>query len=96
MNITRSRWMATALGAVAVTMLYACAVTGVGVDGTVGVGYVGGYYEPYGYDYGGWGGGYRVGPGRGGDRRGDHPSHSYRSAPASRPTPSIPRGNRGH
>jgi hypothetical protein len=96
MNITRSRWMATALGALALAMLYACAVDGVGVDTTVGVGYVGGYYEPYGYEYGGWGGGYRVGPGRGGDRRGDHPSHSYRPAPASRPTPSIPHGSRGH
>jgi hypothetical protein len=96
MNITRSRCMAIALGALALTMLYACAVDGVGVDTTVGVGYVGGYYEPYGYEYGGWGGGYRVGPGRGGDRRGDHPSHSYRPAPASRPTPSIPHGSRGH
>jgi hypothetical protein len=96
MNITRNRWMATVLGAFALTMLYACAVDGVGVDTTVGVGYVGGYYEPYGYEYGGWGGGYRVGPGRGGDRRGDHPSHSYRPAPASRPTPSIPHGSRGH
>jgi hypothetical protein len=96
MNITRNRWMAAALGALAVTLLYACAVDGVGVDTTVGVGYVGGYYEPYGYDYGGWGGGYRVGPGRGGDRRGDHPSHSYRPAPASRPTPSIPHGSRSH
>jgi hypothetical protein len=96
MNITRNRWMAFALGALALTLLNACAVDSVGVDGTVGVGYVGGYYEPYGYDYGGWGGGYRVGPGRGGDRRGDHPGHSYRPAPASRPTPSIPHGHRGH
>jgi hypothetical protein len=96
MNITRSRWTAAAFGALALTMLYACAVDGVGVDTTVGVGYVGGYYEPYGYEYGGWGGGYRVGPGRGGDRRGDHPSHSYRPAPASRPTPSIPGRSRGH
>jgi hypothetical protein len=96
MNITRSRCVAIALGAFALTLFNACAVDGVGVDTTVGVGYVGGYYEPYGYDYGGWGGGYRVGPGRGGDRRGDHPSHSYRPAPASRPTPSIPHGSRGH
>jgi hypothetical protein len=96
MNINANRWMAAALGALALTMLYACAVSGVGVDGSVDVGYVGGYYEPYGYDYGGWGGGYRVGPGRGGDRRGDHPSHSYRPAPASHPTPSIPHGSRRH
>ena len=96
MNGARNRWMATALGALVLAMLYACAVSGVGVDGTVGVGYVGGYYEPYGYDYGGWGGAYRVGPGRGGDRRGAHPAHSYRPAPASRPTPSIPGRSRRH
>jgi len=33
-------------------LLNACEVTGVGVEGTVG--YDAGYYEPYGYDYGGW------------------------------------------
>jgi hypothetical protein len=97
MNVMRNRWMAAGLGALVLTMLSACAVTGVGVDGTVGVvGYDAGYYEPYGYDYGGWGRGYRVGPGRGGDvRGGDHPSRSYRPAPASRRTPSIPNRSRG-
>jgi hypothetical protein len=94
MNLSR-KWMAVGMGALALTLLYACEVTGVGVDGSVGVGYDAGYYEPYGYEYGGWGGGYHVGPGRGGDRRGGHPSHSYRAAPASRPTPSIPSGSRG-
>jgi hypothetical protein len=64
MKSMRSRVLAIALGAVTLTMLFACEVTGVGVDGSVGVGYGGGYYEPYGYDYGGWGGGYLVGPGR--------------------------------
>jgi len=115
MKVMRNRWMAACLGAFALALLNACEVTGVGVDGSVGVGYVGGYYEPYGYEYGGWGSGYRVGPGRGGDRRGgdggDHrggeggyhhqdapraSSHAYRSAPASRPTPSIPNRPRGH
>jgi hypothetical protein len=96
MNAVRKRWMIAGLGTLALTLLQACAVEGVGVDGSVGVGYAGGYYEPYGYDYGGWGGGYRVGPGRGGDRRDGHaPPRSYRPAPASRPTPSIPRGSRG-
>jgi ABC-type amino acid transport substrate-binding protein len=100
MNAMRNRWMTAGLGALLLTMLTACAVTGVGFDGTVGVGYDAGYYEPYGYDYGGWGGDYRVGPGRGGDRRGDfrgggHPSRSYRPAPASRRTPSIPNRSRG-
>ena len=92
----RNRWIAAGLGALALILLNACEVSGVGVDGTVGVGYVGGYYEPYGYDYGGWGHGYRVGPGRGGDRRGDHPSHSYRAAPPTRRAPSIPGRSRGH
>jgi hypothetical protein len=97
MKHMRMRWMAVGLGAVVLTMMNACEVTGVGVDGSVGVvGYDAGYYEPYGYEYGGWGGGYRVGPGRGGDRRGGGPSHSYRPAPASRPTPSIPHGSRRH
>jgi hypothetical protein len=95
MNVMRNRWLTAGFGALALTMLNACAVEGVGVDGTVGVGYDVGYYEPYGYDYGGWGRGYRVGPGRSGYPRGDHPSHSYRPAPASRSTPSIPNRARG-
>jgi hypothetical protein len=57
------------------------------------------YYEPYGFDYGGWDSGYQVGPyrdhGRFGDRgRGNPTGHSYRSAPASRPMPSLPSGAR--
>jgi hypothetical protein len=50
MNTMRSRVLATALAAVTLATLFACEVTGVGVDSSVGVGYVGGYYEPYGYD----------------------------------------------
>jgi hypothetical protein len=96
MSIVRNRRLTMGLGISLMTLLSACEVTGVGVDGSVGVGYDAGYYEPYGYDYGGWGRGYRVGPGRGGDRRGDHPGHSYRPAPSSRPTPSIPHGARRH
>ena len=68
MNTTCSRLLAAGLGAMMLTMLFACA--GVGVEGSVG--YDGGYYEPYGYDYGGWGGGYLVGPGRCCDHRDDH------------------------
>ena len=90
------------VGAVTLLMLCACAVTGVGVEG--GVGYAGGYYEPYGYDYGGWGAGYRVGPSRGGDHRDDHAGNrghvgrapAYRPAPAGRSAPSIPGRSRGH
>jgi hypothetical protein len=99
MNTSGSRLLLSVVAA-AVTLggLCSCAVEGVGVDGAVDVGYVGGYYEPYGYDYGGWGRGYHVGPGRGGDRRGDHPGGgrpAYRGAPGGRATPSIPGGSRG-
>jgi hypothetical protein len=73
---------ARALTAVCAALLVgACAVGPVGYDGDVGVDYYGGFYEPYGYDYGGWGPGYYVGPPRGGDRRrdggrdGDHGDH---------------------
>lgn len=112
MKTMRSRVLATALGAMALTMLIACEVTGVGVDSSVGVGYDSGYYEPYGYDYGGWGGAYRVGPSRccehrddhghgGHDGRGGHDGHvghapAYRPAPVGRPAPSIPGRPRGH
>jgi hypothetical protein len=109
MKTMRSRVLAMALGAVTLTMLSACEVTGVGVEGSVG--YDGGYYEPYGYDYGGWGGTYLVGPGRccehrddhhdrghdGHDARGGHGGRApaYRPAPAGRSAPSIPGRSRG-
>jgi hypothetical protein len=70
MKTLRSRLMASGFAAVAALMLCACAVTGVGVEGSVG--YDGGYYAPYGYDYGGWGVGYRAGPPRCCDHRDDH------------------------
>jgi hypothetical protein len=98
----RGRLLSGAFAALGLTGLFACAVTGVGVD--VGVGYSGGYYEPYGYDHGGWGHGYEVGPSRGGEHRDDghheagHSSHqpAYRSAPPGRSAPSIPSRSRGH
>jgi squid-like protein/heterogeneous nuclear ribonucleoprotein A1/A3 len=105
MTIIHARRLAAALCGIGLMILGACAVTGVGVDGSVGVGYDAGYYEPYGYEYGGWGPGYVVGPGRGGDRRGGGPhpgganpggsGHGYRPAPSFRPTPSIPARSRG-
>lgn len=75
-------WMWAAVGVLALMSLPGC-IAG-GYDGGGGVGYVGGVYEPAGYEYGGWGRGYRVGPPRGGVR-----------APAGRAAPSIPRGPRG-
>jgi hypothetical protein len=75
-------WM-LAFGA---TLLSGCVAAGYS-DGSAGVdvGYVGGFYEPYGYGYGGWGPGYRVGPPRGG----------YRGGSGFHGAPSIPRGPRG-
>ncbi|MGA2549606.1 MAG: hypothetical protein ABSF50_05605 [Burkholderiaceae bacterium] len=80
-----------------------CAVEpGGGYGGEVGFG--GDYYEPYGYDYGGWGPNYYVGPGRGRDEghgpppAGLRPSpHAYQPAASSRGVPSLPgRSAGGH
>lgn len=84
-----------------------CVAVG-GYDGAPGyygessVGYGVGFYQPYGYNYGGgWQPGYRVGPPlRGGfyspGRSYSRPSGpSYRPAPQSRPMPSIPMYPRG-
>jgi hypothetical protein len=70
-----------------------------GYDGTVGVGYVGGYYEPYVATYGGWGRGYQVAPPRGGDR-GDHGDHGgpagHNGHDGHGGPPSIPSRPPGH
>ena len=79
MNCMPRSWRIGAVGLFALVALAACVVGGYGGD----VGYVGGVYVPGGYDYGGWGPGYRVGPPRGGDRGG------------GRSAPSIPHGARG-
>jgi len=79
------------------------------LTGCVGVGGYGvGFYEPVGYDYGGWHSGYRVGPPpRGGydhparsdehqARTDTHPSQpTYRPASPSRSIPSIPTQSHG-
>jgi hypothetical protein len=64
---------------------YAGPDIGVGID----------YYEPFGFDYGGWGGNYRTGPPRGGYRSSGPGHHAYRSAPPSHGMPSIPAGPHG-
>ena len=94
----------TLFAMMSVLALAGCAVEGVGYEngpdygyGGVGVGVGIDYYEPYGSFYGGWGPSYRVGPYRGGERRFDRGpgvAHHYRSAPPSRPMPSLP--SRGH
>jgi hypothetical protein len=94
MSVLPIRWKQGAVGILVLAGIYACVATGVGYDGdvgVVGVDYVGGYYEPGGYAYGGWGGGYRVGPPRGGDRGAAH----LNSGHAGRGAPSIPTGSRG-
>jgi hypothetical protein len=76
-----------------------CAVTGDGTN-SVGVATFGlDYYEPFGYDYGGWGPGYAVGPFRGGGERigrrgGPSSGQPFRSAGPGRSMPSIPTGPR--
>ncbi len=92
MNIVARSWRVSALGFLLLTVLYACLVP----DG----GYVGGVYEPSGYEYGGWGPRYHVAPPRGGERRPEQapqaPPRAYRPAPRTRPAPSIPTRPFGH
>lgn len=82
-------WRAGAAGVLALTSLAGCVVGG--YDGEGGVGYVGGVYAPGGYEYGGWGSGYRVAPPRGergygrgerGHGGGDHGPGGRRAAPS--------------
>ena len=98
MNTPARIWLTRALGLVALVGLAACTVSGEG--------YVAGYYEPPGYEYGVWHPRYYVAPPRGeyhGGRSDDHhdrgaehqpapapPPRAYRPAPSSRPAPSIP------
>jgi len=94
MNAVRPFAVALVLATVLAT---GCVVGGGGggrYDDTVGVSYGVGFYEPYGYDYGGWGPGYRVGPPRGGDHRRDRPSRPYHVPEPSHRTPSIPTHSR--
>jgi hypothetical protein len=85
-------WLSVGLLVIA---LLGCTVTGGGLayDGTVGVGLD--YYEPLGFDYGGWGPDYGIGPYHDGGRRPDQgrgiaPGHAFRPAPSSHSMPSIP------
>jgi len=86
MSIKFAHWKVSVIGLAALGIVAGCLVGPGGYDGTVGVGYVGGYYAPGGYDYGGWGHGYRVAPPRGRAPAG----HGGRAAPS---IPSHPRGH---
>jgi hypothetical protein len=89
MNIMHRRLGVIVLGVLLLVGLGACVATGPG--------YVGGYYDPYGNDYGGWRPGYYVAPPRGGERREERSApHAYRPAPSSRQAPSIPKRSREH
>jgi hypothetical protein len=91
--------LAGALGIGLLTLLNGCVAGGVGYEEGGGVAYQADFYEPYGYEYGGWDPGYRVGPPRGGFRRPERPGNSrppaYRPAAPSRAMPSIPSRPRG-
>lgn len=95
MSIVPLRLALSSLGLLLLTTLCACVVGDGGYGGDVGGSYVAGYVEPVGYAYGDWGRGYHVGPPRGGERSAPQSSRSYRAAPASRATPSIPTRSRG-
>jgi hypothetical protein len=93
------RWLAVAFVLCTLTvLLYGCILPPGGYEYD-NSGIEPNYYEPYGFDYGGWGHGYQVAPFRGGDHRptggGGHASgRTYRSAPVSHSMPSIPSHSR--
>jgi len=96
MSIVPLRLTLISVGLLLLTTLCGCVVADGGYGGPdVGVTYVGGYVEPVGYAYGGWGGGYHVGPPRGDGRGPAHSSGSYRAETSSHRTPSIPTRSRG-
>jgi hypothetical protein len=102
MKAALHRGLTAALGIALFTLLQGCgAGGGAYYDGGGGVDVVYGadYYEPWGYEYGGWGPGYRVGPPRGGyphphEGGGGRAAPAYHPAAPSRSMPSIPRGSR--
>lgn len=100
MSSSLRRWFAGALGIALLMVLNACVVGGPGYEGGAEVSYGADFYEPYGYEYGGWGPRYHVGPPRGAERRPERPSGSrapaYRPAAPLRSMPSIPSRPRRH
>jgi hypothetical protein len=98
----KTRVLIGVLASSAVPALSGCVGVGVGYEGG-GAAYDGGFYEPYGYEYGGWGPGYRVGPpgrdfrGGPGPRPGFHDGggHPYHAPPAGHAMPSMPGRPRG-
>jgi hypothetical protein len=95
MTVKTLHWNLGVLGLATLVAASACTVTAGGVGyGEADYEYVGGFYEPYGYDYGGWGRGYRVGPPRGEDHGGPH-HDGDRGGPGRGPGPDHERGSGG-
>jgi hypothetical protein len=99
MNAPASRRSIRGLIALLLAAIAGC-VAGGGYDGGVDVGYGVDFYDAGGYDYGGWGPGYGVGPPRRGFDRGrpdgrGAPHTAYRPASPSRSMPSLPSRSRG-
>jgi hypothetical protein len=79
------RWSAFAIGLVLLMAVASgCAVT------TGGYGYDAQYYQPAGYNYGGWGPTYVVAPVRVEGRGDDHRDERHDEHGGGRPVPSIP------
>jgi len=95
------RWSAVACCIILLASLHACVVSGEGYGEIGDVSYGVDFYEPYGYEYGGWGPAYLIAPHRydgGRHMGGGRPmasSPAYRPAAPSRPMPSIPGRSRG-
>jgi hypothetical protein len=109
MSVKSAPWEVGVVGLLLLGLVTACVgVVGPGgYDGTVGVGYVGdyyepygapygGYYEPYGAPYGGWGPGYNVAPPRGGEHGGYGDHGGSAGHRGHRGPPSIPSRPPGH
>jgi hypothetical protein len=103
MNILILRWLRwLAFAFVLCTLMFllsSCFIPVGGYGYEEGGGMGAGYYEPSGFEYGGWGHGYQVAPFRGGEHRptigGGHTfTRAYKSAPASHSMPSIPSRSR--
>jgi hypothetical protein len=95
MTRVRQGWMLAAGLTLVLGGLAGCVASVGGYDDAyVGGWYGGGIYEPSGYEYGGWGSGYHVGPPRGGERGGSRGGTSPRGASPTRSAPSIPTRHR--
>jgi hypothetical protein len=94
MNLAARHIVLAGIGLLLPMVLASC-VGGYGYDTDLGTRYSPGYTEPFRNEVGGWGGGYRVGPGPLGEPRPSTDSTASRRDPFARPAPSIPVASRG-